>query len=238
MQAQHVAVLTGAGVSAESGVPTFRDTQKGYWEQFDVQEMASEAGFRAHPQRVWQWYSERRALMAQVAPNAGHAALATYAHKHPGKLTLITQNVDGLHERAGSTNVIALHGELMGNRWLEAPCPCCDAEAAVAEAQLPPECKNCGNLLRPAVVWFGEHLPAQALADAEAAANLCDVMLVVGTTGAVYPAAGLAFQAHARGAKVVVVNPEATELDRIADLCLVGTSAQLLPALLGSARAS
>lgn len=230
-QAKHVAVLTGAGVSAESGVPTFRDTQKGYWAEFDVQDMASVSGYRSNPARVWQWYSERRELMLHVQPNPGHTALASYAQQHPGKLTLVTQNVDGLHERAGSPHVIALHGELMGNCWLNDACPMCDAQAALSAGGQPPQCSACGNMLRPAVVWFGENLPAQALQDAEAAAQQCDLMLAIGTTGAVYPAAGLVFQAHQRGAKIVIINPDDTEFDGIADVCLKGTSAQILPEL-------
>src|SRR5690606_5074100 len=118
--AQHLVVLSGAGVSAESGVPTFRDTHTGYWAQFDPQEMASEAGFRAHPQRGWQWYSYRRELVAAVQPNAAHLALAAFAKAHPGKLSVITQNVDGLHQRAGSHDVISLYGDVMRNQWLDA----------------------------------------------------------------------------------------------------------------------
>ena len=118
-QAQRIAVLTGAGVSAESGVPTFRDAQTGYWAQFNPQEMASERGFRAAPQRVWDWYEHRRAMLVGVQPNAGHQALAAFARRHPGRLALITQNVDGLHQRAGSEGVLCLHGDLAANRWLD-----------------------------------------------------------------------------------------------------------------------
>lgn len=230
--AQHVAVLSGAGVSAESGVPTFRDTHTGYWAQFDPQEMASELGFRAHPQRVWQWYAYRRERVAAVQPNAAHRALAAYAHSHPGKLSLITQNVDGLHQRAGSQDAICLHGDVMRNQWLDRCCPDCDMAQALAQGGEPPWCRACGNKVRPGVVWFGEHLPADALAHAEAAVNRCDVMLVVGTSGVVYPAAGLVFQAHQRGAKVVIVNPVATELDMLAHAILHKNAAQALPALL------
>lgn len=230
--AQHVAVLSGAGVSAESSVPTFRDTHTGYWAQFDPQEMASEPGFRAHPQRVWRWYAYRRTLVAKVQPNAAHLALADYAKLHPGKLSVITQNVDGLHQRAGSHDAICLHGDLLRNQWLEACCPHCNMQEALAQAGEPPRCSACGNCIRPGVVWFGEHLPAEALAQAEVAANRCDVMLVVGTSGVVYPAAGLVFQAHQRGAKVVIVNPVATELDMLADALLHQNAAQALPALL------
>lgn len=230
--AQHVAVLSGAGVSAESGVPTFRDTHTGYWAQFDPQEMASEPGFRAHPERVWQWYSYRRALVAKVQPNAAHLALAAFANAHPGKLSLITQNVDGLHQRAGSHDAICLHGDLMRDQWLDPCCPHCDIQRALNKGGEPPCCHVCGNSLRPGVVWFGEHLPAEALSQAEEAVNCCDVMLVVGTSGVVYPAAGLVFQAHQRGARVVIVNPVATELDMLADVILQQNAAQALPQLL------
>lgn len=230
--AQHVVVLSGAGVSAESGVPTFRDTHTGYWAQFDPQEMASDRGFRMHPERVWRWYSYRRDLLAKVQPNAAHKALADFAQAHPGKLHLITQNVDGLHQRAGSHDVICLHGDVMRNQWLDACCPQCDMAHAVAQGGSPPRCSACGNMLRPGVVWFGEHLPAHALAQAEQVVNACDVMLVVGTSGVVYPAAGLVFQAHQRGAKVVIVNPQATELDMLADAIVHQNAGKALPVLL------
>ena len=230
--AQRLVVFSGAGVSAESGVPTFRAQHTGYWAQFDPQEMASEPGFRAHPQRVWQWYQYRRDLVSQVQPNAAHRALADYAQRHPGQLSLITQNVDGLHQRAGSPDVICLHGDLMRNQWLDAVCPACDVDGAVAAGGQPPRCAACGNMLRPGVVWFGEHLPADALAQAEAAVQACDLMLVVGTSGVVYPAAGLVFQAHQRGATIVIINPEATELDMLAQERLQAPAAQVLPAIL------
>ncbi|MCZ8218980.1 MAG: NAD-dependent deacylase [Acidovorax sp.] len=230
-QARHIAVLTGAGVSAESGVPTFRDAQAGYWAQFRPEDMATEAGFRAHPQRVWDWYQYRRDLLADVLPNAGHHALARFAQQHPGKLTLITQNVDGLHQRAGSPGVLCLHGDIVSNRWLDTPRPCCHLDHAVAGR--PPHCDRCGNLVRPGVVWFGEALPWATLEAAQNAAAQCELMLVVGTAGAVYPAAGLAHQARAAGAQVVVLNPAPSELDGAAHALLRGTAASLLPQLLG-----
>lgn len=229
-EARHIAVLTGAGVSAESGVPTFRDAQTGLWARFDPQDLATESAYRAHPQRVWDWYVYRREMIASVAPNAGHLALADFARRHPGRLTLITQNVDGLHQRAGHTDALALHGSIAEDRWLDAPRGCCQTETI--EAGRPPRCPVCGNLRRPAVVWFGEHLPADALAAAEHAAHHCELMLVVGTSGEVYPAAGLAFAAHQQGARVVVVNPAPTPLDAIAELCAREPAAVCLPRLL------
>lgn len=228
--AERIAVLTGAGVSAESGVPTFRDALTGLWAQFSPEDLATEAAFRAHPQRVWDWYAERRERLREVQPNAGHEALAAFQQRYPGRLTLITQNVDGLHQRAGSPGVLGLHGDLFADRWLNAPRPCCELAAAVPGH--PPFCAHCGNLVRPGVVWFGEALPAPALAAAEHAAGQCDVMLVVGTSGQVYPAAGLALQARRAGAQVVVLNPAPTDLDDAAHLVLAGTSAQVLPGLL------
>lgn len=231
-RARHIAVLTGAGVSAESGVPTFRDAQTGYWAQFRPEDMATEEGFRAHPQRVWDWYQYRRGLLADVAPNAGHLALADFQRRRPDCITLITQNVDGLHQRAGSTGVLCLHGDIFQNRWLDTPRPCCSLDHA--EDGRPPRCDRCGNLVRPGVVWFGEALPLATLEAAQHAAVQCDLMLVVGTAGAVYPAAGLAHQARAAGAQVVVLNPAPSELDGAAHALLRGTAATLLPQLLGS----
>ncbi len=232
--AAHIAVLSGAGISAESGVPTFRDAQTGLWARFRPEELATEDAFRRHPERVWDWYAERRASLAAVQPNAGHLALAEFERRHPGRLTVITQNVDGLHQRAGSQGVLALHGSLAEDRWLD-PCAlhrqgACDV--ARAEPGRPPRCPQCGNPVRPAVIWFGEMLPEDALRQAEQAARRCDVMLVVGTAGAVYPAAGLAHQARAVGAQVIIVNPHPSELDELAHLRLAGSAAQVLPRLL------
>lgn len=229
-QAQRLCVLTGAGVSAESGIPTFRDDQSGYWAQFKPEDMASEAGYRRDPAHVWRWYQHRRERVAQVQPNAGHLALAQWAAAHPQRMTLVTQNVDGLHQRAGSEGVLCLHGELMKNRWLNRRCAQCDLDHP--QAGEPPSCPACGNLLRPAVVWFGEMLPAGIWANAEEAATHCDLMLVVGTSGAVYPAAGLAQVAHRVGAKVVVINPHASELDSVADCLIQQPSAMALPEIL------
>ncbi|MEG2046902.1 MAG: Sir2 family NAD-dependent protein deacetylase, partial [Comamonas sp.] len=219
----------------ESGVPTFRDAQTGYWAQFRAEDMASAPGFRAHPERVWRWYQHRRDLVSAVHPNAAHHALAGLAAQRPGVLTLITQNVDGLHQRAGSPDVVGLHGDLFADQWLDAPCPRCATalQAGQLTATEPPACPHCGNLRRPGVVWFGECLPQAALEAAEAAAQRCDLMLVVGTAGVVYPAAGLVFQARDAGARVVIVNTAATELDVLADATLRRPAATLLPVLLG-----
>ena len=234
--AQRIAMLTGAGVSAESGVPTFRDALTGLYAHMRPEDLATEEAFRADPEGVWDWYAERRQALTRVSPNAGHRAVADFQGRHRGRLTLVTQNVDGLHQAAGSEGVLALHGNLDDDRWLD-PCALARrAQDACALAQAvpgrPPRCAQCGNLVRPGVVWFGEMLPEQALAAAEQAAQACEVMLVVGTSGVVWPAAGLAGAARQSGAKVVVVNPDFTELDDQAHAVLRGTSAQLLPRLL------
>jgi NAD-dependent deacetylase len=229
-------VLTGAGMSAESGIATFRDALTGYWGQFDPMTLASEEGFRAHPQRVWDWYEERRAGVRQAQPNAGHLALGDFERRHPGALVLISQNVDDLHQRGGNTATIRLHGDIMESRWLDACARnakggnVCDPDWA--EPGRPPRCADCGNLLRPGVVWFGESLPLGALNAAENAANVCELLLVVGTSGAVWPAAGLAGRARRHGATVVIVNPHESEIDAEAHLVLRGTAAQVLPGLL------
>ena len=227
--ARHIAVLSGAGMSAESGVPTFRDAQTGLWSRFRPEELATEDAFRANPSMVWDWYAMRREMIAKVAPNAGHHAIAAFQQREPGRLAVITQNVDGLHQRAGSPGVLALHGNIADDKWLDAPRACCTARPPVPGS--PPRCATCGNLRRPDVVWFGEMLPQGVLRDAELATARCDVMLVVGTSGVVYPAAGLA---RATRGKVVVVNPHPTELDDAADEVLRGTAAVLLPRLLGT----
>jgi NAD-dependent deacetylase len=229
-------VLTGAGMSAESGIATFRDALTGHWSRFDPMELASEDGFRANPERVWRWYAERRVGVRAATPNAGHIALASFAQRHPGVMTLVTQNVDDLHQRAGNTETIQLHGDILQDQWLVA-CQrhtlggnVCDPEWA--QAGEPPSCAECGNLVRPGVVWFGENLPLRALNAAERAASSCAVLLVVGTSGAVWPAAGLAARARRHGAQVLIINPAQSEIDAEAHLVLRSTAAAALPALL------
>nr|WP_259372111.1 NAD-dependent deacylase [Caldimonas mangrovi] len=235
--AGRLCVLTGAGMSAESGVPTFRDALTGLWARYDPQQLATEEGFRANPQLVWDWYALRRTGVSRAQPNLGHVAIAQWEAAHPGGLTLVTQNVDDLHQRAGSCEVICLHGAIFEDRWLD-DCrrrargePSCDTQWARPGS--PPRCGECGNPVRPGVVWFGEALPQHALAAAQRAAAECDVMLVVGTSGAVHPAAGLPVLARRAGARVAIVNPGPSEIDDAADVLLRGTAAELLPKLLG-----
>jgi len=225
-------VLTGAGMSAESGIATFRDALTGLWARFDPMELASEEGFRAHPQRVWDWYAERRENVRAAEPNAGHRALGDFERRHPGVLALVTQNVDDLHQRAGVPGTTRLHGDILADRWLDACQKQPGCRTAVAEPGRPPRCADCGNLVRPGVVWFGEMLPPAAIDAAEQAAMRCSLMLVVGTSGAVWPAAGLAGVARRGGARVVIVNPQASDIDGDAHRVLRGTAASLLPALL------
>lgn len=232
-RAQRVAVLTGAGISAESGLPTFRGPQGGLWSRFRPEALATPEAFAREPELVWAWYAWRRALVARARPNPGHLALVELAALVP-ELTLVTQNVDGLHQAAGSHDVIALHGSLMVDR-----CSGCGRESraevdpALAEAPVerldPPRCAGCGRRLRPAVVWFGEPLPAGAMERATAACSAAEVLLVVGTSGVVYPAASLAPLALRAGAQVVVINTEPAPDD--VGIQLTGPSGEVLPRL-------
>ena len=229
-KARHVCVLTGAGMSAESGIPTFRDALTGLWAQFSPEELATPEAFERDPKLVWQWYEWRRELVRQAEPNPGHYAIADLAHRVP-RLTLVTQNVDGLHQRAGSTDAIEYHGNILRDR--------CTRHGAVAaradwSASGLPECAECGGLLRPDVVWFGEAIPREPMLQAAAAADECDVFLSIGTSSLVYPAAGLAEAALRAGATVIEVNPSATELTPHAHIVLAGPSGRLLPPLVGA----
>ena len=227
--ARLVLVLTGSGASAESGVPTFRDAQSGLWEQFDPHELATPEAFLRDPALVWRWYRWRRELVSRTEPNAGHYALATLEERLP-RLTLVTQNVDGLHQRAGSTQVTEFHGNLFATRCFSSNC----AFGSTDEDADVPRCAVCGGLLRPGVVWFGEAIPAAALATSEAAAAECDLFLSIGTSSTVWPAAGLAQAAAARGALVVEINPDETAQSGISDYALRRKSGELLPELVDS----
>lgn len=229
-EARFVAVLTGAGMSAESGIPTFREAQTGLWARFDPAQLATEEGFRADPALVWRWYAWRRELVSRAQPNAGHVALAR-AEARVDRLRVITQNVDGLHAGAGSRDVVELHGNILRTICLER-CGFREPRPERLPEGEPPVCPRCGSWLRPGVVWFGETLDPDALEQAHADASTCDVMLVVGTSGLVYPAAGLPAVARRRGGAVITINPDATELDGLASICLRGKAAEVLPALL------
>jgi NAD-dependent deacetylase len=233
--ARHVAVLTGAGVSAESGVPTFRDKLTGLWERFDPVELATPQAFQRDPALVWGWYQWRRQLVEQAHPNAAHCALAEWQQRLP-RFTLITQNVDDLHERAGSRHVQHLHGRLAIS-----VCESCRREADVIVSEHipeggrriePPRCLSCGARIRPGVVWFGEGLPQAEWRAALEAAEDCDVFLCVGTSALVQPAASLVERAAGAGALTVQVNPNPTPLDDEVDFTLKGLAGAVLPELL------
>lgn len=225
--AQRVAVLTGAGVSAESGVPTFRDAQTGLWSQYQPEDLATPRAFRRHPRLVWEWYEWRRKLVAAAQPNPAHWALAEMEGLFP-QFDLITQNVDGLHHRAGSRRVIELHGNLTRTK-------CFDEDKVVASwpdtGEVPPKCPNCGGLLRPDVVWFEEAMPAAELALATRASEACDVFFAIGTSALVYPAAALPLDALRQGATVVEINPQATELTGQVQFVLAGAAGVVLSEL-------
>jgi NAD-dependent deacetylase len=227
-QARSVVVLTGAGVSAESGVPTFRDAQTGLWQNFKPEDLASPQAFLRNPKLIWDWYAWRRAKVNSVQPNAGHIALVEFERRVPD-FTLVTQNVDGLHQRAGSRNVIELHGNITRVK-------CFDEGTVIPDwsdtGESPPRCLKCGSYLRPDVVWFNEPLPDDAFQTAEAKARGCDIFLSVGTSSVVYPAAMLPEIALGSYATVIEINPEETPLTTLATFSLRGKSGEILPELL------
>jgi NAD-dependent deacetylase len=225
--AERVVVLTGAGISAESGVPTFRGPG-GLWKQYRPEDLATPEAFARDPRLVWEWYDWRRSLVARARPNHGHMALVVLESRKP-QFTLITQNVDGLHDRAGSRNILKLHGDI----WL-VRCTVCGEERPddqVPLPDLPPRCE-CGGLLRPGVVWFGEPLPAAAWDRARAATERADVFLVAGTSAVVYPAAGLVPLAKSSGARVIECNMEETPFSPVVDRSFRGVAGDLLPLLI------
>jgi NAD-dependent deacetylase len=231
-RARSVVALTGAGVSAESGVPTFRDALTGLWANYDPRKLATPGGFARDPKLVWDWYAERRRRIGQVRPNPGHYALVAIERRVPDFL-LVTQNVDGLHARAGSRRLVELHGNIGRVR--------CSREHRIVQRwdepldDLPPRCPSCGSFLRPDVVWFEEMLPAEALASAEDAAAQCELLFVVGTSAEVYPAAALPLHAKSAGATIVEVNPDTTPLSDHADFVLRAAAGAALPALVAAA---
>ena len=224
-RAQRVAVLTGAGISAESGVPTFRG-KDGLWKQFRAEDLATPEAFARDPKLVWEWYNWRRGIVGRAEPNPGHTVLAKWEKVFP-EFALITQNVDGLHARAGSLNLLELHGNIWKTR--------CTREETVAEnfesplKIIPPTCPNCGALLRPHIVWFGESLDPGVLQPAFSLSAQCDVMLVIGTSAFVQPAASLPLQAADAGAKLIEINPGPTSLTPFVDVFLPGKAGEILP---------
>lgn len=241
--AHRIVALTGAGISAESGVPTFRGTE-GLWRSHDPMALATPDAFRRDPGGVWAWYRWRQQLVARCAPNAAHDALVRLEQAAPSFL-LATQNVDGLHQRAGSKRIVELHGNLFADRCSVCGTPAPGALDAAASWSIDPNdpsqdpelphCEGCGGLTRPGVVWFGEQLPEGAMEQAADAAAEADVLLVVGTSGIVYPAAGLAQITHRAGGRVIVVNLDPSPHDATATVTLSGRAGELLPKLVEAA---
>ncbi len=224
-QAKRVVALTGAGISAESGVPTFRG-EHGLWRQFRAEDLATPEAFARDPKLVWEWYDWRRGIIAGVRPNPGHVTLAAWEKRFP-EFALITQNVDGLHARAGSTILAELHGNIWKVR--------CTKDGTVSDdhsvplKEIPPRCPDCGALLRPHIVWFGESLDSDVLGRAFSLSATCEVMLVIGTSALVHPAASLPYRAAASGAKIIEINPTPTPLTGEADISLQGKAGEILP---------
>ena len=222
---QPLVVLTGAGISAESGVPTFRG-EEGLWGDYSPQELATLAAFRRDPHLVWSWYAWRRKLIAACEPNAAHRTLAEMEQALPD-VTLVTQNVDGLHQAAGSGRVLELHGNVWRLRCMR--CGRIEEDHRVPLPDLPPHCSACDGLLRPDVVWFGESLPREVLDAAWAAAGRCGTMLVIGTSALVEPAASLPLVAVRKGAGLVEINPQVTPLSKHAHQVLREPAGEALP---------
>jgi len=222
----HTVILTGSGTSAESGIPTFRDAQTGLWAKYRPEDLATPEAFARDPQLVWDWYAWRRELVAEAKPNPGHLAIAALADLI-GQLTLITQNVDGLHQRAGSDDVIEFHGNILQSR-------CTQGHPATGNEnsdERPPRCDQCGALFRPAVVWFGESIPEAAMHSALKAIENGDIFFAIGTSAQVQPAAGLALLAKQNGATLIEINPTETPLTADCDFVLTGPSGKILPQL-------
>ena len=217
--------MTGAGVSAESGIPTFRGAG-GIWEKYDFTKLATPEGFHANPELAWEWYQLRQREMKKAKPNPAHETIAEMERRYP-KFTVITQNIDGLHTRAGSHNIIELHGNIWRMR--------CERDGTIIDLiepveEIPPLC-HCGSILRPDVVWFGEALPSEAITKAEKVARESEIMLVVGTSAVVYPAAALPLLTKGSGGAVIEINLEPTDISSYADASLFGLAGEVLPAL-------
>ncbi len=226
---KHLVVLTGAGISAESGVPTFRGSD-GLWRNFRAEDLATPEAFRRDPKLVWEWYDWRRAKVAQTRPNPGHLALVELERRTPD-FTLITQNVDGLHDLAGSRHPLKLHGDIWELRCTDCDYTCVNRQVPLSE--IPPRCE-CRSLLRPNIVWFGESLQAAVLEQAWTASEQADLFLVVGTSALVHPAATLPLVAKRSGARVVEINLEPTAISDQVDISLMGRSGELLPQIISA----
>jgi len=232
-KAERIAILTGAGVSKESGVPTFRDAMEGLWSKYEPTQLATPQAFQANPSLVWDWYTWRRELVSQAKPNNGHYALAELQKMCPNT-TLITQNVDDLHEQAGSHDVAHLHGNIAKNRCFFD----CQGHPTYVDIDFkegdksPPKCPYCGRWVRPDVVWFGEALPAYELRRAQKASEECHIMLVIGTSGMVMPASQLPLIAKRKGATLIEVNPTKSEISFAMDIVINAPSGEALPKII------
>jgi NAD-dependent deacetylase len=231
--ARHVVVFTGAGVSAESGIATFREPETGLWARCDPMDLATREGFLRDPELVWRWYEHRFGLAAEAEPNPGHRAIADLERLIPGT-TVVTQNIDGLHQRAGSSDVVELHGTMQSFKCLDGRHRGYALADLLGQAARPPRCPECGDLMRPDVVWFGEALPDDALRRAQGLAAGCDAMLVAGTSAIVYPAAGVPLIALQGGAVLIDVNPEPSALSHQATHYLQGRGGEVLPPLVAA----
>ncbi|MBN1274372.1 MAG: NAD-dependent deacylase [Candidatus Aminicenantes bacterium] len=220
-----IAVSTGAGISAESGIPTFRG-KDGLWKQFRAEELATPNAFMRDPKLVWEWYDWRRGIIGGKSPNPGHFVLAEWEKLYP-EFTLITQNIDGLHAKAGSRNILELHGNIWKVRCTQKETVMENFDAPLKE--IPPLCPKCGALLRPHVVWFGESLPTEVIHEAFRRAETCEVLFVIGSSTVVQPAASLPFHALEEGAKVVEINLEPTPLTSSANFSFLGKAGEILP---------
>ncbi len=224
--ARAVVVSTGAGISKESGIPTFRDAPNALWANYDPQTLATREGFASDPPLVWRWYADRRRMISQADPNPGHKAIAELESLLDNVL-LLTQNIDDLHRKAGSRNIVEIHGNIFRFKCFDMDHP---VETLPQGDEVPPRC-HCGSYLRPDVVWFGEMLPEAAVERAYDGLSTCDVILVVGTSGMVHPAAGFPGVAKQAGAMVIEVNPEQTPITSEADVFLQGPAGEMLPAM-------
>jgi NAD-dependent deacetylase len=234
-RSRRLAVFTGAGVSKESGIPTFREPETGLWAKYEAMELATPEAYSRDPAFVWGWYEHRFGAAAAAEPNPGHVALAELETILPA-VGVITQNIDGLHQRAGSTHVIELHGTMHSYRCVHGRHRGFSRGDFAGQEARPPRCPECGDPLRPEVVWFGEGLPPDAIDAAQRLSAACDVMLVVGTSGVVFPAAAMPLIAKEAGATLIDVNPERDALSRSCDLFLKGPGGEVLPELVAAVR--
>jgi NAD-dependent deacetylase len=223
-----ITIVTGAGVSAASGIPTFRGAE-GLWKNFKPEQLATPGAFQRDPKLVWEWYDWRRQIVASKKPNAAHEVIAAWSGRYPN-FALITQNVDGLHEQAGTQNVIRFHGSIWEvSCWNRCPdSPARWEDRSMSFPEIPPHCPHCRGLIRPGVVWFGEAIDPNVLARSAQVAD-CDLFLTIGTSSVVYPAAGLIHEAKRHGAYTVEINVEKTPASDLLDLALTGAAEQILP---------